>query len=267
VVGSFNALSGRYEPAPGGLVDRLIAANEDRRAGRGGIYIICLDEMNLARVEHYFAAFLSILEQPPDRRELPLFASGLERTGDPYAPHRVLPLSDNVRFVGTVNIDETTHFFSPKVLDRASIVTLDRPGLREGLATNRTGALGGIAPVHLEEYRSWILPPSAASPGVLDLLVKVDEALRRARSGMGYRVRDRVLSYVASARGLIGEERALDLALFANVAPRLRPNAPGWDEALRGLEELLPAGRFPRTAEVLKKMSQAEGELGFFQLI
>ena len=56
VIGSFNALSGRYEPAPGGLVDRIIAAREDRKAGRGGIYPICLDEMNLARVEHYFAA-------------------------------------------------------------------------------------------------------------------------------------------------------------------------------------------------------------------
>jgi hypothetical protein len=268
VIGAFNALSGRYEPAPSGLVDHLIAAREDQRTGRGGIYLICLDEMNLARVEHYFAAFLSLLEQPPEKREIRLFAPGLERPGDPYGPHRVLPLGDNLRFIGTVNIDETTHFFSPKVLDRAPIVSLARPSLKQGLSGQpRPSTLSGIVPIHLEEYRAWIQKPAVASAGVLELVIKIDEALRESRWGVGFRVRDRILSYVASTRHLLNEEMALDQAIFGNIAPRLRPNAPGAEKVLRALRDLLPSGRFPRTAAVLEAMERAEGERDFFQLV
>lgn len=268
VIGAFNALSGRYEPAPSGLVDRLIAAHLDSESQRGGIYIICLDEMNLARVEHYFAAFLSLLEQPAERRALSLFAPGLERPGDPYGVHRALRVGENVRFVGTVNIDETTHFFSPKVLDRAAIVPLDRPSLELRLAASaRSSTLAGIVPVHFEEYRSWIAEPQGAPPSALELLVKVDEALRPSRWGVGFRVRNRILAYVASASRLVGEDRALDLAIRGNIAPRLRPNVPGAEKVLSGLRDLLPPGRFPRTAYVLEAMSGAEGEHDFFRLL
>ncbi|MBN1417578.1 MAG: hypothetical protein JXP34_02315 [Planctomycetes bacterium] len=265
VIGAFNALSRRFEPAAGGLVERLIAAREDLRTARGGIYLICLDEMNLSRVEHYFAAFLSIMESPEGRRELPLFGAGLESPGDPYAPFRVLSIGDNVRFIGTVNIDETTHFFSPKVLDRATIVTLARPSLKEGQRTGVSSAeLGGLVPIHLDEYRSWIRPPSAASQKILDLLVKIDETLRASRSGIGYRVRNRILAYVASACHLIGEEKALDLALFSSVVPRLRRGAPGWERLLKDLRGLLPAGHFPRTSDILSAIADEEGEFEFF---
>ncbi len=267
VIGAFNALSGRYEPAAGGLVDRLVAAYEDARTKRGGLYIICLDEMNLSRVEHYFSAFLSLLEQPLEQRRLSLFAAGLERPDDPYAPYRLLPVGENVRFVGTVNIDETTHFFSPKVLDRASVVRLDRPSLRQEMQqVIRHGALGGIVPVHLDDYHSWIADGVTVSSGIKDLLVHIDEALRHARSGLGFRIRDRMLAYIASARGLVNEEGAFDLAFLTNVAPRLRPNAPGWKRVLDSLQGLLPAGRFPRSADAMKTMADTEGEHGFFLL-
>lgn len=88
-------------------------------------YVICLDEMNLARIEHYFSQFLSILEDDEDERVLVVYNKELESKlyNSSIYPSSI-KLWDNVLFVGTVNIDESTFNFSDKVLDRANIIKL-----------------------------------------------------------------------------------------------------------------------------------------------
>ncbi len=267
VIGAYNSLSATFEPAATGLVDFLIAAAEDAGRGRGGIYVVCFDEMNLSRAEHYLSQFLSVLEEPVEKRRLQLFARGVERSGDPYVPYRTLPLGDNLRFVGTVNVDETTHFFSPKVLDRTSVLTLEPPDLtRPTPEKARASELGGVTPVHADEYRSWVKGPEEETEARA-FLVKLDEHLSRVRSGLGIRLMNRILSYLASARGLLPEERALDLALAQTIVPRLRPQAAGFLETLAKLIELLPEAQFPRTGMFLARLEREGGEYDFFQLL
>jgi 5-methylcytosine-specific restriction enzyme B len=86
-------------------------------------YLMILDEMNLAHVERYFSDYLSAAES----RERVLPNLVVESSGGarfwrvrPGAPG-LLPIPRNLWVVGTVNIDETTYMFSPKVLDRASV--------------------------------------------------------------------------------------------------------------------------------------------------
>lgn len=265
VLGAFNALSGRFEPAATGLVDLLIHAAEDARRGRGGIYLVCLDEMNLSRVEHYFARFLSVLEQPAARRTLTLFSEGQANPGDPYLPWRQLPLGDNVRFVGTVNIDETTHFFSPKVLDRAALLTLEPPALDR--PPTHEVALSPVTPVALKTYRSWIRGAADADPGTLPRVLAIDAVLRRIRSGLGFRLRDRILAYTASARGLLSADRAFDLAVAQTVLPRIATHHPDVARALAELSEQLPEARYPRCGRLLRTLREAEGRHDFFQLL
>lgn len=267
VIGAFNALTGRFEPAASGLVDRLIAAAEDRARGRGGIYIVCLDEMNLARVEHYFAQFLSLFELPPAHRRLNLFARGLEQAGDPYAHHRSLLLPESVRIVGTVNVDETTHFFSPKVIDRMSLLILEEPAMGSAGSLDETTAIPGLRPVHHANWSSWIRPARGAPPAAVGLLKDVDRVLREHRSGTGFRVRDRFLAYVASAEGILPEDRAIDLAFAQIILPRLRTAAPHFVEMIERLSKLLHAGRFPRSGGLLDRLRATEGEHDFFQLL
>lgn len=68
--------------------------------------------MNLARVEHYFSQFLSLLERPENQRELQLYDS--QYAGQLYNsatyPSKII-IGDNIRFIGTVNIDESTYHF------------------------------------------------------------------------------------------------------------------------------------------------------------
>ena len=113
-----------YRPSDTGFIDKIVEASEG--GNKDKLYLICLDEMNLARVEHYFSQFLSILEKPAGSRELVLYDEqydGLLYNSRRY-PQRV-SIGDNVKFIGTVNIDESTYHFSDKVLDRANVITLE----------------------------------------------------------------------------------------------------------------------------------------------
>ncbi len=84
-----------------------------------GIHFIVLDEVNLSRIEYYFAEFLSVLELPEeDKRVIPLI--GKVESGDPKKFHDgSLPLGKNVYFIGTANHDESTFAITDKVYDRA----------------------------------------------------------------------------------------------------------------------------------------------------
>lgn len=113
-----------YRPSDTGFINKIVEASREQNKDK--LYLICLDEMNLARVEHYFSQFLSILEKPVGSRELVLYDeqyAGQLYNSSKY-PQSIL-IGDNVKFIGTVNIDESTYHFSDKVLDRANVITLD----------------------------------------------------------------------------------------------------------------------------------------------
>lgn len=266
LVGAFNALAQRFEPSGSGLVEHLIAAALDRQQGRGGIYLVCLDEMNLARVEHYFAQFLSVLELPAEHRHLSLFAPGLVRPTDPYAKYQRLPLGANLRFVGTVNIDETTHFFSPKVLDRCQVVAFAAPDLAAPRRKTGTEAPRGLRPVGLSTYAGWCREPPADS-SARKFLLQVNEVLRHSHLGLGFRQFDRVLCYVQSARPFLSEDQALDFQLKQVILPRLRNTAPHFEQTVRELTQLVPGERFPRSAALLARVAEARAEDDYFQLL
>jgi len=125
LLGYYNPLTGNYESTP--LLRFLQQACEDYKNNKdkANPYFVILDEMNLAHVEYYFADFLSVLESGRDEEgwtkealRLHSFSQSLrDQDGNEIPP--TLPLPPNLYIIGTVNIDETTYMFSPKVLDRA----------------------------------------------------------------------------------------------------------------------------------------------------
>ncbi|WJS05497.1 hypothetical protein [Roseibium aggregatum] len=121
------------------LIDILLRANYP---GHENIpFFVILDEMNLSHVEMYFSKFLAVLETAADKVPEPILAKEeLELiyksgTTDPVQTEYVLEaikqkglyLRKNIFFIGTVNMDETTYMFSPKVLDRAFVIQYSPP--------------------------------------------------------------------------------------------------------------------------------------------
>ncbi len=112
LLGFPNALDpSKYSLPENGALQLLINANENPEKP----YFLILDEMNLSHVERYFADFLSAMES---REAIPLHSSEEKLSGIPKS----INLPPNLFLIGTVNIDETTYMFSPKVLDRANAI-------------------------------------------------------------------------------------------------------------------------------------------------
>src|SRR5262249_13813784 len=155
-LGHVNALDRRYQPAESGLYPFLIHAQEEsaRRGPDGRVYLVCLDEMNLAQVEHYFSGFLQALERPEGQREVPCFAPELVAADDPFAAWPVLRLPRALRFVGTVNFDETTRQLSQRVLDRANLIHLEPSYLLDAREPGLARAAG--PPITLRHLRAWV---------------------------------------------------------------------------------------------------------------
>lgn len=121
LLGYADTVNSVYRPGDSGLIDVLIEASNNPNS----LYLVCFDEMNLARVEHYFSQFLSVLEMEPGKRNISLYNRDLENRlyNSSSYPHEV-SVGTNVLFVGTINTDESTHQFSDKVLDRSNIISL-----------------------------------------------------------------------------------------------------------------------------------------------
>jgi predicted nucleic acid-binding Zn-ribbon protein len=266
VLGAYNPIVGRFEPGVSGIVDHLIAAHLDGRDKLGGLYNVCLDEMNLARVEHYFAQALSVLENPPDQRVISLFPHGVSSSEDPYSEFRELPIGDNVRFVGTVNIDETTTFFSPKVLDRIQLVTLRSPQLDALKEGTDAADIPGIELVPLDRWLSWRTPVQAKSDA-RSFLVELDNILQQSKLGLHGRRFNQILRYVASANGFFDDDEALDFQVKQKVLPWLRRSTSNFDSTLEQLQELIEPTRFPLSSERLAEIAEADEEDEFVQYV
>ncbi len=121
-LGFVNYLTGDGKPVyqSTAILNLLMRANQDDSTP----YFLILDEMNLSHVERYFADFLSVMEQ----REKGSFQLHNEGSSLPNSAENSelvpesIPYPRNLFVIGTVNIDETTYMFSPKVLDRANVI-------------------------------------------------------------------------------------------------------------------------------------------------
>jgi 5-methylcytosine-specific restriction protein B len=112
LLGFPNALQDKeYVKPDNRVLDLIIDANNNPDKP----YFLILDEMNLSHVERYFADFLSVMES---KSKISLHSGKENWNGVPAE----IGFPKNLFTIGTVNIDETTYMFSPKVLDRANVI-------------------------------------------------------------------------------------------------------------------------------------------------
>lgn len=230
-------------------------------------YLLILDEMNLAHVERYFSDFLSGIEsRRPVLPDLVLDEpSGLWSAREVDA--QKLPLPRNLFVVGTVNVDETTYMFSPKVLDRAFTfefrVTsgeLD-PDLRRPVA-----ALPGEdrllrAFSELAESDDWQSEhPHPDRDSIVAVLREVHAILSPASQEFGHRTLYEILRFCSyySATGDDDADTAVDLAIMQKVLPKVHGSRRRLEPVLNALSAVAvgvgPQPRFPVTFAKLGRM-------------
>jgi 5-methylcytosine-specific restriction protein B len=188
------------------ILDLILRANSDPSLP----YFLILDEMNLSHVERYFSDFLSAMESKTG--ELPLHTVGDEDTllstepnGEGKVPQR-LKIPSNLFVIGTVNVDETTYMFSPKVLDRANVLEFRViSDALDNFFSSEAHELKDIAVGNNLESRAFLQLSLNARSGALpdflnaELVEKslraVFEIMEAERLEFGYRTMNEILRY------------------------------------------------------------------------
>lgn len=288
LLGYYNPLTARYQPTE--LLRLLLTA----RADRDRPHFVILDEMNLAKVEYYFSDFLSAMEAGTemilhDSRD-DLFTDETEST---VIPRRV-SVPKNVFFSGTVNVDETTYMFSPKVLDRANVIEFNEVELRNYPVTDSTpGVFRLRTGVDVGDVLGAARPPSPADWSELPEFYKnrlrlVHGVLAPYHLHFGYRVANEIARYMNLAAEFVGSEGmdiAFDLQLLQKVFPKLAgnrarlerplsellawcrdPDYPESTELSVGSEQPGPAV-YPRSAAKLSRMLETLRTTGFVSFV
>jgi 5-methylcytosine-specific restriction protein B len=236
LLGYYNPLTETYEWTD--FLRFILQAAESYMVEDGLAWFVILDEMNLAHVEYYFADLLSIIES--GRREDGFSHDPIRLTYPDTlvdnAPPRKIYLPPNLYIIGTVNMDETTHAFSPKVLDRAFTIELTDVNFMDYPPTSaHTGTdlsddekrrllaaftrNGTFAQVNKTEIAAAV----DAHPQIRTWLSNLNTQLAEDRFHFGYRVFDEIAQFIhnADSNGMFDSwETAFDHAVFMKVLPK-----------------------------------------------
>ncbi len=220
-------LNGRFIPSA--IIDFVKRAELDIEHP----YILCLDEMNLARVEYYLSDILSVIET----REFDAFGnivtdplihteyygSDTNATGK----YGTVRLPENLYIVGTVNMDETTFPFSKKVLDRANTIEFSHVDLTFPSFSEETPAQLNL-PNGFLKTKYLLLRQCVDEVDVVSRycaeLEEINKILTPANAHVGYRVRDEIVFYLLNnhEHGLLPEDVAMDNEIMQKILPRIQ---------------------------------------------
>jgi 5-methylcytosine-specific restriction protein B len=190
-------------------------------------FFLILDEMNLSHVERYFADFLSAMES---KEEIMLYSGESRTTSNGLEIPTKIKLPTNLFIVGTVNIDETTYMFSPKVLDRANTIEfrLDHEDLNTFFKTEVNSdqmPLDGKGSDFAQQFLEMGSKTGEIGNKDTAALLLFFEELQKLGAEFGYRTANEMLSLIQKLDALGMEtkakENALDVAVMQKMLPKL----------------------------------------------
>ena len=224
------------------------------------IYITVLDEMNIARVEYYFAEFLSLLEIPnPDKRYLDVVSDKWE--DDPkMLRDGQIQLPPNMWFVGTANNDDSTFAISDKVYDRAIVMNLDK---KAEVFDAPDAAPVKLSFAHLTHLIDEARETYALTERNRRRLTMLDEYLmEKFRITFGNRIVKQINQYIPVCLACGGDELdALDDILSRKVLRKLEAQNPVYvrsaaDGLCTYLDDLFGTDRMPLCKEYLRRLER-----------
>lgn len=246
MLGFPNALNkNEYVRPESGVLDLLIAANENQDRP----YFLILDEMNMSYVERYFADFLSAMES---HEEIKLWnGCGLDADDESYdSTPKAVKLPKNLFIIGTINVDETTYMFSPKVLDRANVIEFkiaedEMKGFLNEMkevdrdSINCKGADMGCDFVQRAIKKN--LPKNEESEYAASTLDGFFRELKKVNAEFGYRSATEIFRFIRQAQenddtdNKMSSEQILDSAIVQKLLPKLHGSRKKLEPVLQQL--------------------------------
>lgn len=243
LIGYFNPIDKSFVASP--FMEALADAAQEGEQDR--LHIICLDEMNLAHVEHYFSEFLSVREQKKPYIELYnrrffLQAKELLANSDLNGSNEQLLIAKdlverypyrfeipkNVRFVGTINMDHTVKSLSPKVIDRSFVIEIDHLDSKEKTKIEKKlkeNKITGCIDVTLDQFSSVYHTENAfekEAEGLIDISRRLEYI---ANAPLNSRGKKQILKYLDRVpkqkltKSVL--EKYYDQLIYSKLLPRI----------------------------------------------
>ena len=210
----------------GKLTEIIIESSKEENKNKP--YFICLDEMNLARVEYYLSEYLSLIETRTINEngnvitEL-IFPKSLSL--DDSLKNLIIP--DNLYVVGTVNMDDTTFSFSRKVLDRANTIEFSNVNLEllsfEEEEVNPFEVTNDSLRTRFLNIKDALKVDKDFVEGINKKIIELNNLLKLGNKQFGYRVRDEIVFYMVENKlsNLLDEDVAFDFQIMQKILPTI----------------------------------------------
>lgn len=294
LLGFFDSFHGRYDPGPAGLATRLLQAQQDWEQGGEGLYILLLDEFNLAAPEYYFSQLLQVLPRTPttavwsqgngaagkksageaEPRILRLYDPAGHPSSDAHAIHQII-LYPNVSFWGTINYDETTERLSPRLLDRTGMIFLTARDTARSLTVAEARTQIPKKGIRAHQLMHDLTRSAEQCPDELwDRMEPLLEILRRQTDSLGPgmdlspRVIDGIRRFLANSTNVLSHVKAVDFVFQQRVLPVLRGRGPKFSARMQQLRDRLAKDGYERSARhVSDAIALADvnfGDIDFF---
>ena len=274
LLGYPNALDAeKYVRPESGVLDLLIEANKEENQNKP--FFLILDEMNLSYVERYFADFLSAMES---HLAIKLWKKDSACKDD--TPESIL-LPKNLFIIGTINVDETTYMFSPKVLDRANVIefTVSEDDMSEFLAESPDVDIKlceGLAADMAADFVNIASTKKEMSSEANDVLNEFFKNLKKANAEFGYRTATEIGRFISLASDSMKTDEAIDAAIVQKLLPKLHGSRKKIESVTKELWKLCASGdletlenpdptvaKYKLTADKVLRMYRSALENGF----
>lgn len=261
ILGFLNNTTGLYVPSETRLVDFLIHAQNNLNF----MHLVIFDEMNLSQVEHWFAPFISLLEKKPEERRLYLYSPEAHCINRKAYPDYII-INDNVKFIGTVNVDETTKDFSDRLLDRANVINLRKEKLVKlqfemSELNFKCQSYDNFECDNVTKYQSWISNNNwieAYSLEEIEFLDELHELLSKydAQKGVSFRIARKIGEYLlnipvdTNGNKLLSKEVAFDIQIKQRLITKIKGTEKQYGKLIGVIKESI--NNEPLNSELFK---------------
>ncbi|OQY58842.1 MAG: hypothetical protein B6245_09750 [Desulfobacteraceae bacterium 4572_88] len=265
ILGYFNPLRNQYQKARTGLYDFLHITQTADGASEFPRWLL-LDEANLSPIEHYWADFLGMCD-PEGERNLDTGCADNQR---------FLHISPCVRFIGTVNNDNTTERLSPRLIDRMPVIRFE-PSYEYSnpINSDRIKPDEALTASKMQEFFAGSEEDDFAGKET-EIVKEIVEILQTESADyegspfvvISPRKYYAIKRYCTVARDIFVDEQAIDFAMAQHILPLIEGYGTGFGKRLERLDEVATRNSLYRSARLLRRIietgRQAHNSYSFF---
>ena len=258
-IGYFNPLTRKYDKSNSKIYDALRTLDTEKGSSEYP-YVIMLDEANLSPIEYYWADFMRLTDRTSDN--------------DAYiniGTDRELYVPETLRFVATINTDQTTEPLSPRLIDRAGIIKLPR-------VSPRPIAKDLPAPTEIISWDNFIntfSKDSTISAITSKAMNEIYDLFSAAGMNVSPRIQLGIEKYVKAAQAImedesdvLAREKALDFAVVQKLLPKINGYYSNYEKFFSSLKQLCKEYSLKMTEEAVNKIIEAqERNMGYCQYL